>query len=367
MVVVYKYPLSLTWSHEFHDSSGALVSISSAVDNQFSFFKDIPSLRAALCCPTGKQNHRKQRPYLTSRLTMVRCSSFVRYVEPQFQTARRVCLAYSHIDYFYKLIRDEREAFAPKNGRYFGSNQESQSLAVDATFPLMRLPVEIRLIIYELHFLQAGEVPEEEKNCPAGESCCAKIYNRNVPVRMLWMASKQIYQEAMPIYFRTKSFRFLEVESLLSFLRIIGPHHRQHIAKITLYLRLIDNAKVFKRIAQCPSLEHLSVVTQPYTYRRMDLMRRPAIRSLLKIRNLKSVHFEVLRHHHTVPTLEDVEDFVNTLQVLKQPYDATTLKQRAAQGFSRTRRVRTTFAKAGSRSRDERRAYRAALKDAIST
>lgn len=128
-------------------------------------------------------------------------------------------------------------------------------------------------------------VPRE---CPAARRY---VNSRNVPVRMLWMASKTIYREAMPVYFHTKSFRVLEVESLLSFLRIIGPHHRQHIAKITLDLRRIDNAKVFKRIAQCPSLEHLSVVTQPYRYRRMDLMRRSAIWSLLKIRNLKSVHF----------------------------------------------------------------------------
>lgn len=198
----------------------------------------------------------------------------------------------------------------------------------------MRLPVEIRLIIekrsfsYEFHFLQAGQVAEAEKNCPAGESCGAKIYNRNVPVRMLWMASKTLYQEAMPIYFRIKDFRFLEAESLLSFLQLIGPHHRQHITKITLYLRQVDNAKVFKRIAQCPSLQHLSLVTQPYRYSREELMRRPAIRSPLQIRNLKSVHFEVLRDSETILTLEDVEEFVNTLHVLKQPYDVSTLGER---------------------------------------
>lgn len=70
-------------------------------------------------------------------------------------------------------------------------------------------------------------------------------------------------------------------------------------------------------------------------------MCRPAIRSLLQIRNLKSVHFEVLRDSETILTLEDVEEFVNTLHVLKQPYDVSTLERRAAQGFS-TRGVRTT-------------------------
>lgn len=170
----------------------------------------------------------------------------------------------------------------------------------------------------------------------------------------------------MPVYFRTKNFRFLEAEHFLAFLQIIGPYHRQHLTKITLYLRHIDNAKVFKRIAQRPSLERLSIVTQPFRYTRTELMRRPAIRSLLKIRNLKSVHFEVLRRmSRTIIPMEDVEESVKTLEVLKQPHDAITLEQRAAQGFSRTRGVRTTFAKATSRSRDERRAYRAALKDAI--
>lgn len=286
------------------------------------------------------------------------------HVESLLPIDRRLCLVHFSALSRYNLMRAEKDAFASKNETYFRPNQESQSLAVDATFPLMRLPVEIRLMIYEFHFLQAGQAPDAEKSCSPGYSCEAKVYNRNVPVRMLWMTSKTLYKEAMPIYFRTKNFRFLEAESLLSFLRIIGPHHRQHITKITLYIRQIDNAKVFKRIAQCPSLEHLSLITHQYKYTRVELMRRPAIRSLLQIRNLKSVHFEVLRDSDTIPTLEDVEEFVNTLQVLKQLYDATTLERRAAQGFS-TRGVRTTFAKAGSRSRDERRAYRAALKEAI--
>lgn len=287
-------------------------------------------------------------------------------VESQFHINRRLCVQHSHALDLYQLMRAERKAFAPKNETYFRSKRESQSLAIDTTFPLMRLPVEIRLIIYEFHFLQAGEVAEAEQNCPAGESCCAKVYNRNVPVRMLWMASKTVYQEAMPTYFRTKNFRFLDAERLLAFLRVIGPHHRQYITQITLYLRVIDNAKVFKRIAQCPSLEHLSLVIQPSRHNRVELMRRPAIRSLLTIRNLKSVQFGVLHDHRTILPSEAMEEIVDALQVLKQPYDAITLRQRAVQGFSKTRGVRTTFAKASPRSRDERRAYRAALKEAIS-
>lgn len=289
-------------------------------------------------------------------------AGFNYFIDPLPKRNRRLCSASSHAVGLHRLMRDERNAFAPNDETDFRSNP----LALDATFPLMRLPVEVRLIIYEFHFLQDGEAPEAENSCQAGESCCAKIYNRNVPVRMLWMASKTLYQEAMPVYFRTKNFQFLEAEHLLAFLQFVGPYHRQHITKITLYLRHIDNAKVFKRIAQCPSLERLSVVTQPFRYTRMELMRRPAIQSLLKIRNLKSVHFEVLRGMSPmIISLEDVEEFVKTLEVLKQPHDAITLEQRAAQGFSRTRGPRTTFAKASSRSRDERRAYRAALKDAI--
>lgn len=278
-----------------------------------------------------------------------------------------MCLAYSHALPFYQLERIEKDAFSPKNKTYFHSNQERQSLAVDATFPLMRLPLEIRLMIYEFHFLQAGEVPEAEKNCLAGESCRAKIYNRNVPIRMLWMASKTLYHEAMPVYFWTKNFRFLDADYLLAFLRTIGPYHRQYITQITLYLRQIDNANVFKQIAQCSSLEHLSLVIKPYRYQRTELMRRPAIRSLLKIRNLKSVHFEILctQDNRPAPSSEDVEEFVENLQVLKQPYDAATLKQRAARGLSGTSGVRTTFGRVISRTRDERRAYRAALRDAF--
>lgn len=137
------------------------------------------------------------------------------------------------------------------------------------------------------------------------------------------MASKTLYQEVIPLYFRIKNIRFLEAEELSSFwffLQIIGPHHRQHNTKTTFYLRLPDNAKVFKQIARCPSLEHLSVVIQSYRNPRMELTSSPAIRNLLEFRNFKSVHVDVLHDSKPNLTMDDLQEFVKSLEVLKQPY-----------------------------------------------
>lgn len=76
-------------------------------------------------------------------------------------------------------------------------------------FAFMKLPLELRVMIYQQHFLQSRDAFTGSKSCAAGTMCPYGIYNANIPVGELLLVSKTIYNEAMPIYFGTKDLKFL--------------------------------------------------------------------------------------------------------------------------------------------------------------
>lgn len=128
----------------------------------------------------------------------------------------------------------------------------------------MKLPLEIRFIGYRCHFLQGGECAEGHLRIVQQKTCDLLRYNHNVPVRMLWTVSKQLYLEAMPIYFQSKNFKCIRAYRASKFLDTIVPHHRQHITRMTLHLYCWDRrCLAFKKIAQCLSLKSSSLIIKP--------------------------------------------------------------------------------------------------------
>lgn len=112
-----------------------------------------------------------------------------------------------------------------------------------AHFPFMKLPTELRVMVYNYHFFQAIEhltplcwatvQPEDVAECtPGGPVCRLGVVNKGVHLGNLWIASKTIYHEAMPIYFSTHYFQFASIETLGDFLTTIPHYHRQHITKL---------------------------------------------------------------------------------------------------------------------------------------
>lgn len=229
----------------------------------------------------------------------------------------------------------------------------------------MELPLELRLMIYKCHFLQDGTFPKWQQNCPARDMCSAKTYNLNVPVRMLWTVSKQVYHEAMPIYFQSKQFCFDQPSKVVDFVQTIGPYHRPHITRITLHMHCLDDySYVFKKFSQYVSLQHLSLILLPYREEHWPRINcSNGTKDLLKIRNLKSVSVEVGPLADEIGEWVDQEEFLNAIQILKHPYDAAAIKRRAARGVLDAKIARKWFTKPGSR--EDRCGRRADIKDEI--
>lgn len=173
-----------------------------------------------------------------------------------------MCSGFSHGQkYDYRLWRMKEELSA------FAANKEISNLPHEDDLPaldyrgflLMKLPLEIRFMIYNEHFCQIGEPIGKERVYPARPVCRLLVVNQGVPVRKLFLVSKFVYQETMPLYFRAKHFQFSSPRSLAKFLDIIGIYQRQHITTITLPLNESFVKQASTKLYQYPALANLAL------------------------------------------------------------------------------------------------------------
>ena len=124
----------------------------------------------------------------------------------------------------------------------------------------MKLPLEIRSLIYKFHFLQDGI---EGSDFSAGDECFVEEYD--------WFRSVS-YRECptgvsrtMPIYFQVKDFTFFSPSKANGSLHIVGPYYRQHVVRMILYMGNVSNYSVeFRKINHFTSLTHLSLIITPW-------------------------------------------------------------------------------------------------------
>ena len=273
-------------------------------------------------------------------------------------------------DVISDLRREELMAFAPKAR----VAQEDTPVPAapqgppSAVFPFMRLPLELRTIIYKMHFSQAAEFTPflSPRSClisPGelfGKPNGFWTSNEGVPVRLLWTLSKGLYHEAMPVYFQTTRFTFNSLESLAHFLNVIGPYHRQHVTSVNLNSSRFDSSmdgehhvsdaetyaglQALKLLRKCPALRHMQFNLPIVPYQLAETSE--LFRAMLKIRDLKSVDIEPVADEYGTPDdhlMKIHEHNGQVLQMLKQPHRPAAIKKREEQGISRVVAPRTFF------------------------
>ena len=223
-----------------------------------------------------------------------------------------------------------------------------------APFPFMKLPIEIRFMVYREHFLQ----PEEEFvfEYTPWSTGIKRWVNHDVPVQRVFETSKVVYQEAAPLYFRTKPFHFNSIITLATFLERCGPTCLHNLSTITFAHQGAYAAKAFKLLAKCLSLDSVTIIAVVYTPKYDTatgtrlLMKSAGIKDLLKVRGVKNVQVEF--RGYVAP---DGDQFVEALQVLKEPHDPAKLKRLLAQLTPKEKAQRSVFGKANVITRAERR------------
>ena len=274
-------------------------------------------------------------------------------------------------------------AFAPKARVAQADTQAPQAAQQPPVvpFPFMKLPLELRTMIYRIHFAQPAE-PHHLKSVDLMPSLCLfddpplrpcpfRMVNGGVPVRVLWTLSKDIYHEAMPLYFKNTEFTFNSLESLAQFLDKIGPYHRQHVSSVNLNITAFDfsmardnclsddqtyaGLQAVKLLRSCPALRRMKFSLPPTVSHMAETSE--LFRAVLKIRGLDFV--DVYRSRSwpgpgAADLIQVQEHNEQALQVLKRPYRAAAIKKREERGISHVVVPRTFF---GSINKSEVRGW----------
>ncbi|KAL8931540.1 MAG: hypothetical protein Q9216_007166 [Gyalolechia sp. 2 TL-2023] len=228
-----------------------------------------------------------------------------------------------------------------------------------SVFPLLKLPPELRMMVYKFHFFQKPSHLNPiycvaPKTCGVGQSICRLAYvNHDVPLQQLWLSCKTIYDEAMPIFFSTREFRFENIERLGEFLTTVGPYHRQHLTSIGFDYEkagatgAFDVHEAFRLLGECPTLKKLSIrIHSHYIGRKRATL--PGFSTLLKIRGIKNLEVTFFDAYWIAylygPALDDAKKLVtNKIEKLKDPYSPAEMKRREAKGITKYSEPRTNF------------------------
>lgn len=244
-------------------------------------------------------------------------------------------------------------------------------------FPFMKLPPELRMMVYKFHFFQKPDHLEgsrcwDPKLCGVGKPCCSAQVNDGVPIQRLWMASKTIYYEAMPLFFSTRIFNFENIERLGQFLVTIGSYHRQHITAVAFTYEKAASTDVFevheafRLLGECPNLAKLFIHMHSHHIWKKHAM--PGSKTLLKIRGIKKLGISFfdaywMTYLYGLDLNSAKKKVTDKLEVLKNPHTPADMKRREAKGITKRAEPRMTFTGSKPESRADRIARREQLKE----
>lgn len=230
-----------------------------------------------------------------------------------------------------------------------------------SSFPFMELPIEIRIMAYRQHFHQPRSAFKGSELCPAGNLCPYNIYNANVPVGKLIMASKSVYNEAMPIYFGRKEFKCLNIAYMQRFLTYLGPIQRNYITHISFDRSLYDGYSweqgvhtTFQLLSRCTRLRRLEISQEELYYHATDEVFTMTISALI---DCLSEIYCITCHHSSSFTYRDRFAFGTIVKTTLELAKKHSAVPNLANQESVTGLVRTDFSRSGPETRETQAMY----------
>ncbi|KAL9021079.1 MAG: hypothetical protein Q9185_001747 [Variospora sp. 1 TL-2023] len=277
-------------------------------------------------------------------------------------------------EYFLSISQQAMMAEAPAMERAI---QETPK-PISSPFPLMKLPPELRIMIYKYHFLQAFDHRADvqcwdKRQCePGGAGCPVACINNGEPLHSIFRTCKTSYHEAMPLYFSIRDFHFEKLELLGKFLANIGPYHRQHLTSITFDYEMLGATpmfhihEAFRLLGECPNLGQLVIKIASHHIARKTTL--PALSTLIKIRGLEKVdvrwfdaYWVTYIYGDDIPAAKRL--ICDKLRLLHLPHTPAAVKRREAMGITKFAKLRTTFGRGKPETRAERSERRQKVKE----
>ena len=262
----------------------------------------------------------------------------------------------------------------------------------DQPFPLMKLPVEIRRMIFEELLIMPSPImfrnyvaidgkgvryrfPPYATILPVKEGSGlrgaedpfnakeSEIIRQNALLNV-FLASKIIYRETVPLYYGHNTFEFHEADMFKKFAVAIGPECRWQLARVNIWWTGGASGQVAKVMLDCVGLRKLTLrifswSIVPCTAGTPSVSRLCGMRDLLRVRGLETLQLNIAQpfycytlscpDHQTfredIAGSTSIAAMKEQLEVLKQPLDANKLKRQEAKDFPVKAR-RTVFGEA---------------------
>lgn len=247
------------------------------------------------------------------------------------------------------------------------SSQDLKLVPAEKPFPFMKLPPELRQLVFKELLVQSQDIVifEEywETAYHARITSLAEMSHRvsHSPAAtcQIFRASKACYNEAMPIYFSCNRFAFESLDLLL-LLDKLKVDYRRNIKNLSINLWGHFPAKSIRILRACTALRrlhlHVSFRTLRYSkYGFFSVLKSNGINDLLKIRGITELDVTKSELSFFDTRMEGWEPFLEALQVLKQPYSTTALRCQYMKDYPPEKAQRVIFGKANVMTRSERR------------
>ncbi|KAG7007181.1 hypothetical protein G7Y79_00011g030790 [Physcia stellaris] len=251
-------------------------------------------------------------------------------------------------------------------------------------FRLMDLPLEVRTMIFKEHLVMPGPVlfrqyvqsEDPEVSFLASPHAIIDpqpsqylVQESNViwqePLLRVFLTSKTIYRETVPIYFGINLFKFDWLEMFENFITKLGPQCRWQLGRLNLHLRGNAPARAIKHLVDCVGLRRLVLKIYSYSAAYHDQVapyapRLYGMKDLLKVRGLTKLDVDFSEYHpHYLSRNHEPEEaksaLLEQLQVLKQPQDPKKLKRLENKDFPARTMRRIVIGSANVVTRAEKR------------
>lgn len=243
-------------------------------------------------------------------------------------------------------------------------------------FPFMKLPPELRLMIYKEVLIAPSDIGIHYDNwadmllTTVEYDDHGSVYYSPAAACSLFRVSKECYKEAMPVYFGCNNFLFSSLDAL-TVLNKIKIEYRRSFKSFTINFWGLSPAKSARLLRGCTALRQLSLRMSYRTVRYsgsqfLPLLNWDGVNDLLKVRGITDLKVRPLDYACTGQYLDKFlkgwQPFVKTLQVLKQPYSAAALRRQDMKDYPPKRAKRTVFGKTNVMTRSERKFVETASK-----
>lgn len=275
---------------------------------------------------------------------------------------------WNHICQLWNLGSEGKvgDGFEEPVGLSYASSSEHKILSTrqDEPFPFMKLPLELRQMVYKELLVMPWPITMD------APYCC--YYPRKHLTHVLHddgqlheycplitcqirQVSKALHIETTPIYFGHNTFKFRNLNALSFFLTKLKSESRRSITSLIVRYEGGHPARSMKLLRSCFALRlSIDCTWETMRYGQFPWYTIRGLKDLLQIRGIQTLELKKPTPREPFGfAAYEWQDFLEALQVLKQPYTEAAIRRQCKKEYAPEKAKRTLFGRANVVTRAE--------------